>query len=122
MSKKTLVIIKSSPYKNTQAQEGLELIMAAAAFDMPINILFENQGILNLLKDQNSELVNRENFIDFIKAAELYEIEPIYIMKSDLKKFNLDISSFMIENNLIEILEENNLTEFFDNFKNILTY
>jgi len=118
----TLVIINSSPYKDSQAQDGLDFVMAAAAFDLPVKILFQNDGVLNLLPNQDSSLINRDNFIDFIKAAELYEIDPIYINKSDINKYKLDLNKLLIETNIIELVEEKNLTDFYKKFNHILTY
>jgi len=118
----TLVIIKSSPYKDTQAQDGLDFVMAAAAFDLPVKILFQNEGIFNLIRNQDSSLVNRDNFIDFIKAAELYEIDPIYIIKSDLDKYNLDLNKLIIESNIIKLIDKDNLIDLYNNFNHILTY
>jgi len=118
----TIVIINSSPYKDSQAQDGLDFVMAAAAFDLPVKILFQNDGVLNLLPNQDSSLINRDNFIDFIKAAELYEIDPIYINKSDINKYKLDLNKLLIETNIIELVEEKNLTDFYKKFNHILTY
>lgn len=122
MNDNTLVIIKSSPYKDTQAQDGLDFVMAAAAFDLPVKILFQNEGIFNLIRNQDSSLVNRDNFIDFIKAAELYEIDPIYIIKSDLDKYNLDLNKLIIESNIIKLIDKDNLIDLYNNFNHILTY
>lgn len=122
MKDNTLVIINSSPYKDSQAQDGLDFVMAAAAFDLPVKILFQNDGVLNLLPNQDSSLINRDNFIDFIKAAELYEIDPIYINKSDINKYKLDLNKLLIETNIIELVEEKNLTDFYKKFNHILTY
>ena len=122
MKDNTIVIINSSPYKDSQAQDGLDFVMAAAAFDLPVKILFQNDGVLNLLPNQDSSLINRDNFIDFIKAAELYEIDPIYINKSDINKYKLDLNKLLIETNIIELVEEKNLTDFYKKFNHILTY
>ena len=122
MNNQVLVIITKTPYSNTQAQDGFDFAMAAAAFDMPIKILLQDQGILNLTQNQNSKIINRDSFIDFIKAAELYELDPIYIVKNHLEKYNLTLDNLIINKNLIQIIDNNNLSDFIDSFEHVIQY
>lgn len=123
MIQNILVIINNSIYETEDAENGLDFVMAATAFDLPVKILFKNNGVLNLISNVNNNKTNQdENSIDFIKAADLYEIDPIYIIKSDLTKHNLDIDKLILDKNLIELIDDANLDNFLKKFDHIINY
>jgi len=77
--KKILFILKSPPYSSTTAQEGVETILAASVFEQDITVLFMGDGVLQLLKSQQGNNIQRKNIASLLEAFPLYDIEKIYI-------------------------------------------
>ena len=76
--KKILFILKSPPYASTSAQEGLETILAASVFEQDITVLFMGDGVLQLLKSQQGNTIQRKNIASLLEAFPVYDIEKVY--------------------------------------------
>ena len=100
MTKHYLLIQQKAPYVSYQGQELLDLALATNAFSQQATILFQGDGILQLLPDQQSHMVGRKNFTKAYEALTLYEI-PCYIVEEDLTSLNLDMKQLIIQPILI---------------------
>jgi len=79
MSTKTLLIILSKPpLASSTNQEALDLALAAASFDQPVTLVFEGEGALQLLPDQDENSVGRKNLSKMMKALPVFGIESVY--------------------------------------------
>jgi tRNA 2-thiouridine synthesizing protein C len=60
MSKKILLVSRHAPYGNSTARESIDIALAAAAYDQDIGILFMDDGVFQLLKNQQSQHVDQK--------------------------------------------------------------
>ncbi|MGI0116431.1 sulfurtransferase complex subunit TusC [Zooshikella sp. RANM57] len=87
--KKIAVIITQPPYQSIAGKEGLDLALVAATFEQSVSLFFIGDGVWQLVKDQQPELINQKNISASFGALELYGIEDIYTDVSALKNYNL---------------------------------
>lgn len=79
MQKKSLLIILTQgPNASSANQEALDIALAAASFDQPVSLLFEGDGVYQLLTEQDPNIVGRKNLSKAMKAFPIYGIEKLY--------------------------------------------
>jgi tRNA 2-thiouridine synthesizing protein C len=96
--KKILFVFRSTPYRSTKAQEGVDAALSASVFDYKITILFMDEGIWQLHNHQQShgiklenlhEKVERKNIAAQLDSFPLYDINEIYADEKALKRFSI---------------------------------
>ncbi len=93
MISKILLIIKSPPYGNIRAGEGFRIATAMIAMDVLPQILFVEDGVYCLVKNQKAETVGLAPFEERLKTlADLVGLYafPDSIFQRKLKKSDLD--------------------------------
>lgn len=98
MNKKILLISRQAPYGKSTAREALDVALAAAVYDQTITILFMDDGVFQLLSNQQSQSVDQKNIASTLSALELYGIENIYAHEGSLKARGIEIDEFAVEN------------------------
>jgi len=89
---KLAFLFRTAPHGNAISREGLDALLAATAFcdEEEIGVFFIDDGVLNLLDGQNSELLLQKDFIRTFKLLDLYDVEQRFICTESLQKFKLD--------------------------------
>lgn len=84
MSKKILLISRQAPYGKSTAREAIDIALAASVYDQDIGILFMDDGVFQLLKNQQSNRIDQKNIASILPALALYGIENIYAHQESL--------------------------------------
>lgn len=112
MQKKILLISRHAPYGNSTAREALDTALAASVYDQDISVLFMDDGIFQLLKNQHSQFINQKNIASTIPVLSLYGIENIYAHQNSLDERAIGIEELVLDD--IKTLST-------DDVKNLLT-
>ncbi len=59
MSKSLLLISRQAPWSRPSAREALDVVLAGGAFDLPIGLLFMDDGVFQLAPHQNAKAVQQ---------------------------------------------------------------
>lgn len=86
MSKKIAIVNTHSPFNTPVAKESLDIALIFGAFDQQVSVFFIENGIYQLLKDQQPELIDSKDFLSTMKALELYDIEEIICCSDSVKE------------------------------------
>ena len=86
LRKKLLFIHRHAPYGSSLAKDGLDAILAASAYDQNISVLFMDDGVFQLLKQQSATEIHQKNFSAMLPALSLYEINSIYVHAESLPR------------------------------------
>ncbi len=73
-----LAIIRHTPYGNSLARTAIDVSLANAAFDQPVELLFMGDGVLQLLPAQDTTALGRKNLARLLASLPLYGIEQVY--------------------------------------------
>lgn len=89
---KIAFLFRTSPHGTSISREGLDAILAVTAFCEPndIGIFFIDDGVLNLIDNQQPEIIQQKDFIRTFKLLDLYDVEQRFICTASLQKFKLD--------------------------------
>ena len=102
--KKLLCVISRAPYSSSHSLELIETAMVGAVFDFSVTILFRDEGVWNLLPEQDAKTLGQRTVSNVLQALPTYDIENIYVCAKSLvgRKLSAD--------QLIEGVVELNLT------------
>lgn len=92
--KKMLFVHRS--YDLLRAQEMLDAALMASSFNQIVSLMFLNDSVFLLNKNQNLELIGIKNFIAAYKALSLYDIENVYLDAVILKQADLSAEELLV--------------------------
>jgi tRNA 2-thiouridine synthesizing protein C len=98
MGKKILLVSRHAPYGSSTAREAIDIALAAAVYDQDIGILFMDDGVFQLLKNQQSQHIDQKNIASALPALALYGIENIYAHQESLDIRAITINELILDN------------------------
>ena len=93
--KKFLYVNRKAPYGTVYALESLEVVLIGAAFDQDVALIFMDDGVFQIKKDQNTEASGMKNFSPTYNALGDYDINKIYVEKESLEARGLTVDDLM---------------------------
>jgi tRNA 2-thiouridine synthesizing protein C len=90
---KTILVIKSPPYGSGRAAEGLRMAAAMIAMDVMPQIIFIDDGVYCLLKNQRPESAGLRSFSERLKTlADLVGVHAVSdsMVRRNLRNSDLD--------------------------------
>jgi len=111
--KKYLFILRQAPYSSYQNLEAIETALALATFMQKVSLLFIENGVLQLLRDQNANLIRHKQFTQAYAGLNLFDIKDVFVSNTALNQFGLrkeDLNSniTIINNSQIATLMQQN--------------
>jgi tRNA 2-thiouridine synthesizing protein C len=94
--KRFMYVNRRAPYGTIYALESLEAILVAAAFDQDVSVVFLDDGVYQLKKNQDTTGVGMKNFSRAYGALDDYEVEKIYVEKESLEARGLTAGDLVI--------------------------
>lgn len=101
--KKILVIMSSAPFGGIKAREGQDMLMALAAVEHSVSVLYCGAGVLQL-RQQGTKLPVKD-FTVQQKLFELYDIAQVFACRNSMMAWQLDPKDLKIDVNLIDTNE-----------------
>jgi tRNA 2-thiouridine synthesizing protein C len=77
--KSLLIISQGTPYGRSSAAEALDTAMAAAALDVPVTLLFDGDGVFQLLPTQAGNDLGVRNLSQVLDALPAFEVERCFV-------------------------------------------
>lgn len=79
MRKKILFISRHAPYGSSIARDALDALLAASAYDQQLGLLFMDDGVFQLLRNQEGQSIEQKNIAAILPVLPLYDVENIYV-------------------------------------------
>lgn len=106
---KMLVVLRRSPYGSSLAKASIDVALAAAAFEQPVDLLFMGDGVLQLIPDQDSCSIGLKNVGRQLAALPLYDINSVYVDSTAVARYQLDLSRAPVNTCAVDPLEVHTL-------------
>ena len=90
MPKSLLIISRQAPWSGLGAREALDIALAGGAFDLPIGLLFLDDGVFQLLPAQRPGAVLARDYIATFKLLSLYDIDQCWLCAESARERGLD--------------------------------
>ncbi|PMW97025.1 sulfurtransferase complex subunit TusC [Pseudomonas sp. FW215-R2] len=78
MAKSLLIISRQSPWSGPGAREALDIVLAGGAFDLPIGLLFLDDGVLQLAAGQNAKALQQKDLSANLQALPMFGVEALF--------------------------------------------
>jgi len=93
--KKLLYVNRKAPHGSIYALESLEVVLIGAAFDQDVSLAFIDDGVYQLMRNQDTRGIGVKNFSPTYKALGDYDINKIYVEKESLELRGLGKDNLM---------------------------
>ncbi len=92
MKYKLAILFTQPPFGSATSREGLDALLAASAFcqEEEILILFLNDGVFNLLKNQQPAEILQKDHIATFKLIELYDLTECFVCQENVAERRLE--------------------------------
>ena len=94
--KKFTFISRSAPYGSNRPKMSLDAALATAVFEQQVNYLFMDDGVYQLLANQNGEPIQAKTLGNALETLELYGIEKVYVDKESMQARKLTAANLKI--------------------------
>jgi len=95
--KKFMYLNRKAPYGTIYALESLEVILIGAAFDQDVSLVFMDDGIYQIKKDQDTTAAEVKNFSKTYRALEMYDVEKLYVEKESMEARGLTEDDLLVD-------------------------
>lgn len=89
MSKSLLVISRQAPWSGPSAREALDIVLAGGAFDLPIGLLFLDDGVFQLAPSQDAKAVQQKDLSANLQALSLFGIDDVFACSQSMAERGL---------------------------------
>lgn len=93
MAKSLLIISRQSPWSGTSAREALDIVLAGGAFDLPIGLLFLDDGVFQLSPEQKSAAVQQKDLTANLQALTMFGVEELYACEQSLTERGIAVTN-----------------------------
>ena len=83
--KKFMYVNRRAPHGTVYAQESLEVVLVSAAFEQDVSVVFLDDGVYQIRKDQDTSAIGTKNFSKTFRALEMYDVEKLYVEKESMQ-------------------------------------
>jgi tRNA 2-thiouridine synthesizing protein C len=90
-------VFRTAPHGVSNGREGLDAVLATSAYSEDLHLFFMDDGVFQLLKNQQPDRVLSRDYIATFKMLELYDIENIYVCQHSMDIRGLTKNDFNIE-------------------------
>lgn len=119
MPKSLLVISRQAPWSGPGAREALDIVLAGGAFDLPIGLLFMDDGVFQLIPKQQAAQLQQKDLTANLKALSLFGIEDIYACGHSIAERGVIPEVLTIEN--LKLLHGRELSATIDRYDQVIT-
>lgn len=109
--KRFLYVNRKAPHGTVYALEELEMVLVAAMFEQDVHVVFLDDGVFQIKKDQNPAELQMKDFSKTFRALDDYGIEKIYVERESIEERGLCADDFIIpitvlgRNDMISLME-----------------
>lgn len=106
--KRFMYVNRKAPYGTIYALECLEVVLVAAAFDQDVSVVFVDDGVYQLKKNQDTTGIGMKNFSNTYRALDDYDVENIYVEQESLALRGLTADDLIIK---VEVISTEKLSQ-----------
>jgi len=103
--KSVLIINRTAPYGSSNAREALDVALTCSIFEMPVSLLFTDDGVYQLINDQNPGAIAQKNLQALLSSLPMYDIDQIYISETSANDKGLDLSDLSLPAQVVNSTE-----------------
>jgi tRNA 2-thiouridine synthesizing protein C len=116
--KKIAIINTSASFNGPAPRESLDLALIFGAFEQQVTVFFVDDGVYQLIGQQQPELIGRKDYLSTMKALEIYDIEHIVGCEDDMLERGVQTDNLSMT---VDIQPANVIAAMIRNFDHVVT-
>lgn len=100
--KKIMHVVRRAPHGTIYSYEGLETVLIMAAYDQDITMVFIDDGVYTLKKDQDTSDIGIKGYMKTFTALDDYDVEKLYVDRHSLEERGLTEEDLIVD---VEVLD-----------------
>ena len=117
--KKFMYVNRRAPHGTIYAQESLEVVLIGAAFDQDVSVVFLDDGVYQIHKDQDTSAIGTKNFSKTFRALEMYDVEKLYVEKESMEARGLTEDDLIVP---VKVLNRQEMAALMDSQDVVLSF
>lgn len=97
MGNSVAILMRKAPYGSVYTAEGFRTIMGIAVFEMDISVVFMDDGVFALLKDQDPDQFDMKPLGDGFPMLKDFDVERFYVHDESLAERGLSTDDLVLE-------------------------
>jgi len=118
MAKSLLIISRQAPWSGPSAREALDIALAGGAFDLPLGMLFLDDGVFQLAQDQHPAALQQKNLAANLQALPMFGVEELFACAHSLARRGLDSTTLALP---VQVLDDAALAALIARFDQVVT-
>jgi len=94
--KRLLFLLRQPPYATSHALEALESVLVAGVFDQRVSVLFRDDGVWQLLTDQDGSALHARTIGKVVQALPEYDVNALYVCADSLTARRLELADLVL--------------------------
>jgi tRNA 2-thiouridine synthesizing protein C len=117
--KKFMYLNRKAPYGTIYALESLEVVLIGAAFEQDVSLVFMDDGIYQIKKDQDTAGTEMKNFSKTYRALEMYDVEKLYVEKESMEARGLTEDDLVVD---VEVMTSEQIKDLMEDQDVLLSF
>lgn len=119
MSTSLLIISRQSPWSGPSAREALDIALAGGAFDLPVAMLFLDDGAFQLMPGQQPAPLQQKDLTANLQALPMFGVEDIFVCHTSLAERGGLAAKLSIDR--VQILGDEDIATLIDRYDQVIT-
>ncbi|KMM83238.1 tRNA 2-thiouridine synthesizing protein C [Pseudomonas taetrolens] len=119
MPKSLLIISRQAPWAGPGAKEALDIVLAGGAFDLPIGLMFMDDGVFQLLPEQNAAAIQQKNLTANLQALSLFGVDELYACAHSLGERGISPAALAVDD--VRALSTEDVRALIDRYDQVIT-
>lgn len=119
MAKSLLLVNRQAPWSGLAAREMLDIALAGGAFDLPVGMLFLDDGVLQLQTGQLSEQIEQKDVCANLQALPLFGIEALFVCARSLQERGMHDTPLALK---AQLLNSRQIRDLFSQYDQVITF
>ena len=112
-----LIISRQAPWSGPSAREALDIVLAGGAFDLPIGLLFLDDGVFQLAPTQDARAVQQKDLSANLQALSLFGVEDVFACGNSVTERGLASLSL----DTVQLLNPAQISSIIDRYDQVIT-
>ncbi|HEF4761527.1 TPA: sulfurtransferase complex subunit TusC [Pseudomonas putida] len=117
MAKSMLIISRQAPWSGPGAREALDIVLAGGAFDLPIGLLFLDDGVFQLAAKQDAKALQQKDLSANLQALPMFGVEELFFCADSARDRGLGAVSLAEA----QALAADEITALIDRYDQVIT-
>ncbi|OQY22075.1 MAG: sulfurtransferase TusC [Anaerolineaceae bacterium 4572_32.1] len=116
---KAVVLMRKAPYGSVYAAEGFRSVMGIGIFEMDVALIFAEDGVYALLKEQNPEKLDMKPLGEGFPMLPEFDVNKFYVHQPSLEARGLSVDDLVMD---VELVDNAGLTKLLAEYGKVIPF